>query len=404
MGKIRGKYLLVLISMCGLLATSVGLTTNVAGLFFTPIAEEFGILKGSVSMTLTICNLVFAAGGMVAPRLWNEKSLKKLLILGTALVAGGTALLGLCSNIILMYILNAVRGFAAGVMGFVLVTMIINNWFHENVGLATSIAMSTSGFAGALLSPVISGIITNSGWRTGYMIVAVIMVILNLPAILFLPSIDPKTKGLSALGAKEETEEKKAAVSDKGVTSVSFALLGVGILFAFTACGATALPQHFPGITDAYAMAPAVGAMMLSVCMIANSCGKIVLGVLIDKLGAKPSLMLYGILTIAAAAILLLLRSPFMMYVAAACYGLTYALGTVGVVMITKELFGMENYGRTYPLISLFGTVANALLSSLIGFMYDFSGNYVGTLIMFMVMLGINLCITLFTLKNTKTA
>ncbi len=38
--KIGGRHLLTLVSMCGLLATGVGLVTNVAGLFFTPKAEE----------------------------------------------------------------------------------------------------------------------------------------------------------------------------------------------------------------------------------------------------------------------------------------------------------------------------------------------------------------------------
>ena len=74
--KIKGRYLLILIAMSGLIATSVGLPTNVAGLFFTPVAEEFGILKGSVSMTLTICNIVFALGGLVAPKLLKEDKLK----------------------------------------------------------------------------------------------------------------------------------------------------------------------------------------------------------------------------------------------------------------------------------------------------------------------------------------
>lgn len=44
--KTSGRYLLVLIGMCGLLASGVGLVTNVSGLFFTPIMEEFGVLRG----------------------------------------------------------------------------------------------------------------------------------------------------------------------------------------------------------------------------------------------------------------------------------------------------------------------------------------------------------------------
>jgi hypothetical protein len=78
------------------------------------------------------------------------------------------------------------------------------------------------------------------------------------------------------------------------------------------------------------------------------------------------------------------------MYVGAALFGLVYSLGTVGVVMITKDTFGLENYSRTYPTISLAGTIANALFSSLIGFMFDASGSYATTLIMMLAILGLN--------------
>ena len=40
--KIRGTYLFVLISMCGLIATSLGILTNVAGLFFHRCQRTWG--------------------------------------------------------------------------------------------------------------------------------------------------------------------------------------------------------------------------------------------------------------------------------------------------------------------------------------------------------------------------
>ena len=397
MGKIKGKYLLILAAMSGLIATSVGLVTNVAGLFFNGIAEEFEILKGTVSMTLTICNIVFALGGLAAPKLLKEERLKMLLIVGTALIAGSTALLAMCSNIYLMYILNAVRGFAGGVLGFVMVTMVINNWFQSNVGLATSIAMSCSGLAGALFSPIISSVIESGGWRTGYLFTAAVMVVLNLPAILFLPSLHPKTKNMVPLGYDPEAKKEQTAETGevKKASAVPAALFVLAVIYSFMACGATALPQHFPSIAGSYAMAASVGAMMLSICMVCNSAGKIVLGALADRFGSRMSLLLYSALTIGGAAVLLLVHAPAAMYVGAGLFGLTYSLGTVGVVMMTKDTFGLENYSRTYPKISLAGTIANALFSSVIGFMYDMSGNYVSTLLMMIVMLGLNTFIIL---------
>ena len=88
--KLSGRHLLVVVAMCGLLASGVGLVTNVAGLFFTPVSEEFGVMRGQVSLMLTITNISFAFGGMIAPRLLTEKTLKPLLIGATAVNAAAT--------------------------------------------------------------------------------------------------------------------------------------------------------------------------------------------------------------------------------------------------------------------------------------------------------------------------
>ena len=53
-------YWMVVIAGCGLISTSIGLGVNVSGLFFGPIASDFGVGRGSVSATLTVYNLVQA--------------------------------------------------------------------------------------------------------------------------------------------------------------------------------------------------------------------------------------------------------------------------------------------------------------------------------------------------------
>ena len=53
--KIPKKHLITLLAICGMLASSVGLVQNVAGLFFDPLAESLGAGRGPVAFSLTIC-------------------------------------------------------------------------------------------------------------------------------------------------------------------------------------------------------------------------------------------------------------------------------------------------------------------------------------------------------------
>lgn len=377
--KIKGTYLIVLVAMCGLIASGVGLVTNIAGLFFSPVAEEIGVSKGQVSLTLTICNICFALGGMLSPALMKARNPKPLLIGATVALTASTAALALCHSIVTMYALCVVRGLAAGVIGMVFATTVLGNWFVEGLGLVTSIAFGCSGIAGAVFSPIMSGVIASAGWRTGYLVTAVLTVLLNLPAILFLPAVEPSTCGRRALGAgsaQAGTASKKQGASSSA-TSISAALFALVFAYAVICSGITALPQHFPGISESFGLGAATGATMLSLCMISNTGGKVLFGILVDKIGARMSILAYSVGIFVGCALMLFVHTPFTMLLAAVLFGLCYALGTVGISMTAREVFGDANYTRVYPTFSLGGNFANAIFSSVVGFMYDFSGGYV---------------------------
>lgn len=381
--KIKGTYLLVLVAMCGLIASGVGLVTNIAGLFFDPVASEIGVSKGQVSMTLTICNICFALGGMATPALMKARSPKPLLIGATIALAASTAALSLCHSIFTMYVLCVIRGLAAGVIGMVFATTVLGNWFVEGLGLVTSIAFGCSGIAGAVFSPIMSSVIAGAGWRMGYIVTAVLTVLLNLPSILFLPSVEPSICGQKALGATSvarsangssaSTQKQKSSGTASAISGVLFALV---LVYAILCSGLTALPQHFPGIAESFGLG-ATGATMLSLCMIANTGGKVLFGILVDKIGARLSILGYSVAILVGLVLMLFVHAPVSLLVAAVLFGLSYALGTVGISMTARDVFGDANYTKVYPTFSLGGNFANAIFSSVVGFMYDFSGGYV---------------------------
>ena len=144
----------------------------------------------------------------------------------------------------------------------VMVTMLINNWFRTNVGLITSIAMGSSGIAGAVLSPVFSSVIEACGWRTGYLAAAAVMMILELPALLLPIAFRPEDVGMMSLGEQTADADARPRVSSKKVSTPLFIM---AMIMAVSTSFATAMPQHFPGIANACGMAAAVGSGMLSV-------------------------------------------------------------------------------------------------------------------------------------------
>ena len=98
MKSISGKNWMVWAAICGMVGATLGIK-NISGLFFTPRTESFGVGHGSVSLTMTINNLLLALGDFLSLRLFDGKNFKRLSCLCVGCIAGATLLMGMTSGI-----------------------------------------------------------------------------------------------------------------------------------------------------------------------------------------------------------------------------------------------------------------------------------------------------------------
>ncbi len=371
----RGKYLMVLLAMCGLVASSIGILTNTAGLFFSPIAEDLGKETAAVNLTLTICNLMFAFAGMFSAHMVGSKNFKPMLILCTAACAAATAGLSLCGSLWPLYALSAVRGFAGGMIGTVLATTVLGYWFHSDTGLISSLALGCSGIIGALFNPLLEAVIKASDWRTAYLVAAAAVVLLNLPAILLPVSFRPDDANMKPLKADAPRSAAKAGKAPRTGSSRSAAVIILAACLCSLGSFVSAVPQMFKSIAASRG-AEETGVLMMTVVLIVNTCGKFLFGTMNDRLGVKRSTLIYGTVIAAGLLILYLFKTPGFMLAGSVLVGLCYSIPTVGAVMICRELFSPESYVRVYPKVAMSVTVCNALGYPLLGAVYDATGSY----------------------------
>lgn len=357
------SQLFVLVVCCCIVAASIGMLTNSAGVFFTPIAEDLGVGKGAVSMSLTLANIAYAFGGLMTVKVIHENNFKKMVFLFGTVYAISTALLSIAQSVFLLYVFSLIRGASTGVAGMVLVTILINNHYKEGVGFATSIALGFSGIAGALLSLVFSWMIGIAGWRLTYVVEGILAFLLYLPCIVGPVSLNNRIK-------EDAVESKDTTASTTGVVPLPIFVLVCA--YTFLVASVTALPQHFPSL----ASTAAVGSLMVSVTMVMNTAGKIILGALSDKIGAEKALEGYGVLVVIGLIVLVSFKShPIFSIVGAVLVGLVYAMAAVGPVLLSQNLF-RESYNAYYPKVSLVGTISNALFTTAVGFVYDIANSY----------------------------
>jgi len=370
------RHWMVLIVCCGLTASSIGLCVNVVGVFYTPVSESLGILRGTFAMQSTLTMSGTAVGALFAPRVIDKWGIKRAIGSGALLAALSTILMAFANQIPVFYVLGIIRGLGSSLFSFVPVTMIINQWFHQKHGFATSIVLSFSGITGAVFSPVLTFCIDTFGWRNAYIVMGIIIFVFCIPAFICRFTFDPREDGYLPYGFQEEevvlhkADLRRPLFNYRQWTFI--ALLVLSILVTLIA----QITQHFPGFAEAIGHGSQVGAVMLSAGMMGNIFSKLIMGSLCDRLGAVK--VVIGLITVNMFSMVLLITqsSSVLLMVAAFLFGSAYGVAAVGVTLLTRHFFGMENYGKAYPLISFGANFGGAFALSLVGYIYDFTGSY----------------------------
>ncbi len=366
-------YYLVVISGCCMIGVTLGLVGNLAGLFYNPIARDFSVGRGLVAFSTTATSLVQAMTGLLTPRILRRYPFKIVVAVGVFLTVSTTAALAALNSIIPMILLCAIRGIGTGLVGTVTGNLMINYWFNEKNSLATSIVMGFSGILGAALSPVLSGFISANGWRMGYLLLAAIMLIMFAPVMLMPVTLRPKQMKMVPYGGEREVRNISSVTEN--AAAIPALLFAVTLTYTVCAPSATALPQHYTGIAELYGLAQ-IGALMVSATLITNTLCKLLMGVLVEKLGSRKTVSLYACIVIAALVILIISRNPTLLITGAVALGASYSMGTVAISSMVRDIFGPENYSRVYPKLFFGITMSNSLFNTLSGTVYDVTGSY----------------------------
>ena len=151
------------------------------GVFLRPLTEEFEWTRGSIAGALAVSGLSTALLRPIAGWLADRFDPKRVAVSGVAI--GGLALLGL-SRVQELWQLYAL--FTAMGMGFTLAspattTKLVSTWFQRRRGLALSLATSGSAVGETVLVPLSAVALALSGWRTAYVMLALVLFGLVMP-------------------------------------------------------------------------------------------------------------------------------------------------------------------------------------------------------------------------------
>ena len=360
-------------------AVTIGIIYNSGGLFHPFIAEDLGIPRARVAMFQTIQSLTGVLGLLVANKILDRVSLRKIMSLGVLLIGCGMMLNSTFRSIELFYITFAVVGFFNPFMFGLVGPTMLTNWFRQRLGTVIGVAASMTGIGGALFNPLVAWSIQRFGWRSTYLYIGIFFLVTLLPLTLFVFKLKPSEGELPYGYIPQEGVTVEAAPSE-GVTAAEARKTPAFYLF-FAVMVFLALPGSFMQQVSPHVLtlghSVTTSASVMSGVMLGIAGGKIVIGWLLDRFKAVYVLVGFGGIGMMGWLGLTAFREPFVLILCGFLAGSAHAISQVGVPLGVRTTFGVRDYGRIYAWISAAMSLVGAVMPTLGSAIYDLTGSYV---------------------------
>ncbi len=348
------------------------------------VTNDLGFSRTAFSLMGTITQSIGIFMGPIISVFLTKYNFKRIWTCAAIVFFLGIYGYSMAQNQFHFYILSFFVGAAYITTAQIPMMMLINNWFQEQKGLATSIAVSGISAGGAILSPIISNIIRDYGWRTSYRIYAFIILALALVSGIFLIYLRPEDKGLKPYGYKEEDAENKEPSKDTikslnvglsismSLSCAFFILLLIGSVTNGIANGASL--QFPPALQEACGFATA--SKIISLYLIIGVIGKLTIGKIADRFGIYHALFIASTIFSLTFICMLFINQSWGPWLLAFVFGFGLSMGTVFPPLITSSIFGRHMYGEAYSFVQSGMQIGAAIGPLLVSKIFDSMGAY----------------------------
>ncbi len=356
----------------------VGFFTYSVSLLVGPVRAEFDVSLEQVMYSMTVGTFIGLVVAPVCGGLLDRYPVRWLIAIGIVVFAAG---LWWTSNAtsITEYVIVFGLTFALcnGLAGSMASSTTVSRWFNASRGKALGIAAIGTSVGGIIIPGLLTYWIDTDGWRTALENLALLALLVVLPVVILTVRGRPEDIGMQAEGAAAATD---APVIDQGMTikqilssqAYWFIGLSLGLLF----CVYSAVISNLAPYIIELGHTSADGSRLIMVLAIASLVGKVAFGFLADKLDLK--LGLWTAIGLVGVALLIFASEPDYPWIAFAA--VLMGLATGGMLPVWGSMmaraFGLVSYGKAMGLMGPIITVLVMPGYTVMGRLYDLSGNY----------------------------
>ncbi|MGD9476341.1 MFS transporter [Shinella sp. G-2] len=329
---------------------------------------EFDTLRGGASLPYTCTMLGFAFGGVAMGRLADRVGIVAPVLIGAFLLCIGYVAASFTSNIWQFSALSVVIGIGSAA-GFSPLISDLSHWFRKRRALAVTFAASGSYLAGAVWPLVIEHFQTSQGWRATHVFIGLFIPVVMVPLGLLL------RRRLQTAAYAEAEAATEAARNELGLKPN--VLQGVLVVAGFACCMAMSMPQvHLVAYCGDLGYGVAVGTQIVSLMLGLGVVSRLASGVVADRIGAGPMLILGSSMQAAALLLYLFFNSQSALYVISGLFGLFQGGIVPMYAVIIRQFLPPREAGIRISLVLMATVLGMACGGLAAGYIFDATGSY----------------------------
>src|SRR5262245_50741000 len=340
--------------------------------FLQPISEAMGWSRTGVSTAALINWLSMGVGSFVWGALSDRFGTRAVVLAGGALLGVGLVTASQASTLGQFQVLfGAIVGLAAGSF-YTPLTATTTRWFTRNRSLAVALVSAGVGLGSTTVAPLARWIITNYDWRVAMFVIGDIAWLVMIP-LAFLVR-EPSAPPIAVASTVTTGVDGPEMTVSQALRTPQFAALAL----TYFACCATHSGPIFHMVTYAidHGITAMAAATVLSVAGLASLGGKIVCGLIADRVGAKRTLVVGLAVQAVAVSLYLFTRDLGHFYALAVLFGFAYGGVMPLYAILVREYFGARIMGTIFGAVAFVSTLGMSLGPWAGGWLFDTFGSY----------------------------
>ncbi len=356
----------------GMAASCVSVGSLLAlSVFLAPVSTTFGASQAGIASVFSFAFLAMGVAGFGWGALADRYGTRIVVLTGGLLLGVGLLASSRATSLLEFQILfGGVVGAATG-SGFAPLTALTSSWFTRNRSLAVALVSVGMGVGTVTMAPLAGIVMEAYDWRTALVALAIIAFAVMVPGALLLrpaPTQAPANPG----GAYAEVS------MSVGQAFRSPQLAAIALVF-FCCCAAHSGPiLHMVNYAAICGASPLAATGMLSTAGTGGLVGRIVFGLIADRVGAKQTLVTGLFLQAVTIALYATTRDLEWLYLLSVCFGLAYGGVMPLYAVLIREYFGARIMGTTFGAVTMISSIGMALGPLAGGWLFDNYASYTG--------------------------